>query len=419
MPLFTNSQDPNNPIFVTRNNKLWTDHDLDLSTGHSYNIDRVPVLTSTGLGATVITSNLTQVGTLQSLAVSGDAELGDFAYFNTTFNRLGLGTDSPVASLNILDNNVDIVIGSPVANLAYMGTNSNHDLVIGTDNLARITVKNSGQVNIGDPVNGGGVLNVYGTLHATTLTSDNRIDRSSPLQFIAGTDSGIYGLGLVWAGSGYTRQLVMLNNPDRLWTSESFDISANQSYMIDSKAVLSETALGPTVTSSNLNVLGALQSLFVTGPAMFIGGVDASQSDAKVRSLLLDDGTNSINITPANINSSSNVSITLQQNNVISANFNQLEIGDKLIQNRPVKVFGPLSVNINNPDPTVQFAVNGDVSLGGKRFTSGASAPTSGSYNTGDICWNLTPTPSNYVGWICVTAGSPGGWLGFGMIANQ
>ena len=418
MPSFTNSQDPNNPIFVTRNNKLWTNHDLDLATGHSYNIDRVPVITATGLGATVMTSNLTQIGTLQKLAVSGDAELGDFAYFNTAYNRLGIGTDSPIASLNIVDNNVDIVIGSPEANVAFIGTASHHDIVIGTDNLSRITVKNSGEVNIGDPVHGGGVLNVYGTLYATTVQSDNRIDRSQPLQFSA-SESGIYGLGLVWSGSGYTRQLVMLNSPDRLWTSESFDISENQSYMINGKSVLSENALGASVTKSNINVLGALQSLFVTGPAQFIGGVDASQSDVKARSVFLNDGTNSISIESDNINSSSKVSITLQKNNVISSDVSHIEIGDKLIQTKPVKVFGPLSININNPDPSLQFSVSGDVSIGGKRLTSAAAHPTYGNYSAGDICWNSNPGPNSYIGWVCVVTGTPGQWLGFGMIANQ
>jgi hypothetical protein len=415
-----NVQDPNNPLFIIRNGRLWTNYTLDISAGNSYNIDNVPMLTSTALGASVVSSNLTSVGKLTTLEVTGDVGIGDFTYFDSTNNRLGLGTLEPSTSLNIIDNNVDIALGSLAVNSAYIGTNSNHDFTIGTDGLTRITLKNSGEVNIGDPVNGGGSLNVYGTLYATTVESDNRIDRASPLQFSATADQPIYGLGLIWSGTGYTRQLIMRESPDRLWTTENFDLNENQSYMVNGQPVLSATTLGPTVTNSNLTVLGALQSLSVTGNATFIGGIDASQSIVKVQSLVIDNGTGIITLDPTNgFTFNSAVSVKLQQYNTVYADTAQINIGDKSLQSKPVKVFGPLSVNVNNPDPSLQFTVNGDVSIGGKRFTSGATAPATGTFNVGDMCWNSAPGPNSYVGWVCVTAGSPGQWLGFGMIASQ
>lgn len=53
--------------------------------------------------------------------------------------------------------------------------------------------------------------------------------------------------------------------------------------------------------------------------------------------------------------------------------------------------------------------------------TWGAAAPTTGTWKRGDVCWNTTPSAStamitNYVGWACVTAGTPGTWKGFGAI---
>jgi hypothetical protein len=409
----------NTQLIYRAGGRLWTNGMFDMAAGSSYNIDGIPVLSSNSLGSSITNSNLTSIGTLSTLQVSGNANLGDVVFVDSNFNRLGIGTDEPSASLNILDNNVDIVIGSPSVNLAHVGTASNHDLAIVTDNLARITVKGTGQVNIGDPVNGGGILNVYGTLFATTVQTDNRIDRTHPLQFTATPDTSIYGLGMVWSGTGYTRQLIMMGGPDRLWTTENFDLAANQSYMINAQTVLSATGLGPTVTSSNLTSLGALQSLSVTGPATFIGGIDASQSSVKVQSLVLNDGTNSLNFSTTGINVGTSISVSLQQNNIVYADTAQINIGEKTLQSKPVKIFGPLSINVNNPDPTLQFTVNGDVSIGGKRFTSGVSAPATGTFNAGDMCWNSAPGPNSYVGWVCVTAGSPGQWLGFGMIASQ
>jgi hypothetical protein len=47
---------------------------------------------------------------------------------------------------------------------------------------------------------------------------------------------------------------------------------------------------------------------------------------------------------------------------------------------------------------------------------SGTAAPTTGTYTVGNIVWNTTPTAGGKVGWICVTAGTPGTWKSFGAI---
>lgn len=45
-------------------------------------------------------------------------------------------------------------------------------------------------------------------------------------------------------------------------------------------------------------------------------------------------------------------------------------------------------------------------------------APGSGTWVVGDIVWNLNPSPTDWVGYICVTAGTPGTWKGFGAIGS-
>jgi hypothetical protein len=47
---------------------------------------------------------------------------------------------------------------------------------------------------------------------------------------------------------------------------------------------------------------------------------------------------------------------------------------------------------------------------------SRTAAPTSGTWQLGDIVWSRTPAPSGTIGWVCVTAGSPGTWKTFGAI---
>ena len=395
-------------LMYRNGNKLWTNAQLDLASGSNYSIDNTVVLSINSLGPTVQTSRLTRVGTLQSLAVSGDTNLGDFAFFNSTFNRMGIGNEEPNAAIDILENNVNITIGSPSTSLATIGTNSNHDLGLITDNITRLLIKSSGEITIGDEAGKNGVLRIHGSLFVDNLIADTRVDRTSPLQFQATRDSSIYGLGLVWSGTGNTRQLIMHSGPDRLWTTESIDIAAEKMYYINSQPVLSSTGLGDGVQTSNLTKLGVLSSLIVSGTTELSGNVTANNIT-----------TGSITLSNVGISSSGAVSIISQDSDILYGDNDVIEIGSKAGKRKPVKVFGPLSVGVNNPDPTLNFVVNGDVHIGQKRFTNGASAPASGSYELGDVCWNSNPTIHNYIGWVCVVAGNPGQWLPFGEIKSQ
>lgn len=46
-----------------------------------------------------------------------------------------------------------------------------------------------------------------------------------------------------------------------------------------------------------------------------------------------------------------------------------------------------------------------------------AAIPTTGTWKVGDIVYNTAPNAGGYIGWICITAGTPGVWKGFGAIA--
>ena len=47
----------------------------------------------------------------------------------------------------------------------------------------------------------------------------------------------------------------------------------------------------------------------------------------------------------------------------------------------------------------------------------GTAAPTTGTWERGDIVLDETPTAGSFVGWVCVTAGVPGSWKTFGAIS--
>ena len=52
-----------------------------------------------------------------------------------------------------------------------------------------------------------------------------------------------------------------------------------------------------------------------------------------------------------------------------------------------------------------------------KNITWDSAAPTTGTYAAGDIVYNSAPAASGTIGWVCVTAGTPGTWKTFGAIS--
>ena len=627
--------------YRTGNRLRLTGGSMDLEDGKSYQIDNTPVLTANALGNTVIHSNLRTIGTLEDLKVSGDASFGEFVFVNSTFNRLGIGTEEPNSAISIIDNNVEITIGSPQYNLATVGTHSNHDLGIVTDNIPRITVRSSGEVQVGDANNNSAVMRVYGTIYAdniisnisipqitvyddkvsinkivlkytegsvihagsldvigntnlqadvqvkgqlnvptivadtitvrnlitetgapsdvgnwvthteseldgkginwtwgeggvhlsyrthdtlttnahidtskdymingsivlssnelggqivnskleslgtlTSLTvngtatfndavsvgnfnivsapagtvlasatsvslsssgfkgitvnenstvhfgslespadvqifgtlkvdtviSDTKLTRSSSLIFKSDVENTMYGKGITWSGDT-VHQLMLMASPDRLFSTTSVDLSPNQAFMIDGREVITSTGLGERIQHSSLTSVGTLSSLTVAG--------QSNLNNVTTHEITSTTNGDTLSINGQGINGATSVSIKTNSQGVFEADSKQIVIGNVQNTRVPVKVFGALSVGINNPDPTVNFSVSGDVNIGGKKFTNATSSPTFGVYATGDICWNTSPTRGGYIGWICIVGGTPGEWAPFGAIAAQ
>lgn len=407
------------PQFTSRPDRLWADTNLDLSADHAYKIDNVPVLSTTELGVTVTKSNLRQVGTLNSLEVSGDSTLSDFAFFNSTYSRLGLGTTEPNASIGIVDNNVEIVIGSPALGQANIGTYSNSDLSLVTDNIPRVTVKSGGEVHIGDPVGKNGKLFIHGSLHVDEFTTDTRIERTSSLEFRSSRESGLYGVGLIWKGTDYSRQLVLLPNPERLFSTSSIDVDRDKGYFINGKLALAGDALGDNVVKSSLVRVGALEELTVTGDTKIQGDLDIKNNAVTLKSAVFNTGVKNSVIDVTGVNASDDFTVAIQGRNAFTATKDEVVLGNSNDTNRPVKVFGALGVGVNQVDTSLGLEVRGPVRLDGKKFVQGPTPPTEGEFLKGDICWNTNPVASGYVGWICTVDGTPGEWLPFGAINRQ
>ena len=279
-----------------------------------------------------------------------------------------------------------------------------------------------------------GDLNVAGSitaekLHVNELTADIRNERSSPLEFVAEGDAGVYGKGLQWRGDGPTKQFVYRANPDRIWTTESLDLNSGCSLYIDNVPVVSASELGSTINKSSLTTVGTLNNLRTSNDLIIDDWIHYEAASNR-----LGIGTEAPNAQLSVVSLESEFIVdcegpttkignwTTDKLDIITDNTARISISEngniKLGTNIETKttVSGKLGVNVTNPANDIETA--GPVKFQGKKFETSTEIPQSGSYNIGDIVWNQLPTPTGYVGWICTRAGTPGEWNTFGQIST-
>jgi len=263
-------------------------------------------------------------------------------------------------------------------------------------------------------------------LHVEHITQDTRFERSSSLEFLA-ANNGIHGKGLLWIGSGHTRQFVLKANPDRLWSTESLDLHGEGAYFIDGRPVLSKTKIGESVRESRLVKVGTLQDLHTSGNltvdefifwdsgTMRLGiGTDTPNAIVSVKGLnsefVIDPDASSVK---AGTWTASGLDIITDDTPriSISSSGNVVVSGKTSFERR-------VGIGVRNFADDADLTVAGPVRFQEKKFEVAERAPTAGTYRQGDTVWNSNPTAGGYMGWVCTRSGSPGEWKSFGLISK-
>lgn len=164
--------------------RLWSNVSMDLHATQSYLIDNTSVLSMNELGRTVTKSNLRQVGTLNNLVVSGSLNVSQFVIFDSGLNRLGVGTETPNATLSVASNTVEFIV-QPGVSAADIGTHTNSGLNIKTDNTDRISITANGHITLGLKGNTDTKINMYGRvgIGVTSVESDVSLSTSGAVKF--------------------------------------------------------------------------------------------------------------------------------------------------------------------------------------------------------------------------------------------
>jgi hypothetical protein len=133
---------------VLRDDRIFSSENFDVQHGKYYAIGNVPVLREGELGPTVNISYLTKVGTLKELNTQGNLSIDGFVFYNSSDNRLGIGTEEANASVSVASLDSEFIIDVEGSN-TRIGNWTTDDLEIVTDNTPRITIASTGKVTLG------------------------------------------------------------------------------------------------------------------------------------------------------------------------------------------------------------------------------------------------------------------------------
>ena len=398
---------------IMREGSLWANTSINLNGGLAVNFNNTLALSQNELGTTVVKSNLKQVGNLKFLTVDGKTSLGKVVTVDPDFQRVGINTEKPNAALSIVDNSIEIIIGSHQHDIAKVGTYTADDLALITDNTERVKIGRSGEIVIGHPKHKNALVTINGKLIVDQLETKTKSNKSFEFKSPE-WDTEPNSIGLIWSGSS-ERKFTLESNVDRFHSTEIIDLANEKYFSIENTLVLSKTALGRTVVDSNLTTVGLLKSLTVSGDACF----EKSNGTFNEHGLVFANHDNSITVNNTGLTASKKFSIEVDRESEFEIDSNgNITVGNRHNTNRVVAVFGQLSIGMRHPDPTVSLVTAGTMSFAGKKFVVGDTLPTAGEFNKGDICWNTDPKVSDYIGWVCIVPGTPGKWEPFGPIGR-
>jgi len=306
-----------------------------------------------------------------------------------------------------------------------------------TENV--VTIRNDGLVtttvhtqSIPNPLTVGGDLTVQGEIHARKLhvdeiSADVRNERTSPLEFRAENGSNA-GKGLIWTGGSYTKQLVIQGNPDRIWSSEDFDLNKDKEYRIANQSVLSADTLGIGIVNSNLRKVGTLEKLEVSGHVNIDNFVkyDADTERLAIGSgeangmLSMESWDHHFVIDPTEDRQWKMGTWSTSGLNIITDDTTRINIGPNgnITVKEKTSFERGIGVGVKNFREDADLTVAGPIRFQDKKFEVSNGIPATGSYIKGDIVWNSNPKAGGHVGWICVREGTPGEWKPFGPIAS-
>jgi hypothetical protein len=162
-------------VYNQNPDRFFSSESIDVNKEKHFSIAGAMVLSSEELGPSITKSNLRELGRLRGLLVDGSISINSYLYYNHTTDRLGLGTDSPKAAFNIVEDDVSVVLGTKESSRGVIGTHTGHVLELVTDNIARVSIGTNGNILLGNRTQAPIQVQIHGTLGVNVNTPDPRV----------------------------------------------------------------------------------------------------------------------------------------------------------------------------------------------------------------------------------------------------
>lgn len=171
-------------FFVLKGDRFFSSENIDLYNDKSFKIDNVDVLNKNSLGTTVRKSSLREVGTLNSLTVTGDTNLSEFVRFSSDQQRIGINAEQLVGTITIGDIMQDVVMNIDVDNgRAKIGTYNNRPFDLTAGDMTLITLEPKGIVSLGHEYKTDTVIRSWGKLGVNVKHPDAEFEVRGGFRF--------------------------------------------------------------------------------------------------------------------------------------------------------------------------------------------------------------------------------------------
>lgn len=162
-------------VYLPEPDRFFISESIELAKNKALTIAGVKVLDTNELGPTVVKSNLKEVGRLRGLLVDGSVVIDNYIFYNSSSNRLGLGTNEANAAISVAEMGIEVMLGTSDQSHGIVGTYASTDFDIVTDNIPRLTVKANGNIDLGNS-NKSSQVRVHGKLSVGVNNPDPNVD---------------------------------------------------------------------------------------------------------------------------------------------------------------------------------------------------------------------------------------------------
>ena len=172
-------------VLMSGPDRFFSTENIDITAGRNYMIGGHIVLNDSELGSGITASNLRKLGRLESLVVTGNVEFNDNVFYDAESGRFSIGYDSPTAIFTVYDevNDIEMVVNGDRDGNGRFGTRNTKGVNIITDDQARISINEKGDITFGHEFKDSTVIRAFGKLSVGVKNPKEQFEVAGNMKF--------------------------------------------------------------------------------------------------------------------------------------------------------------------------------------------------------------------------------------------